>query len=70
MCQQRTLSILFYSLPSASLLVLSLAPGLANESSYSSSYQFDSPAVSSLLDLDLDSFSAATEAPGVTQVDD
>ncbi|KAM9347735.1 myc box-dependent-interacting protein 1 [Symphorus nematophorus] len=35
--------------------------------SVTSPTEFDSPAVSSLLDMDLDSFSAATKAPAVTQ---
>ena len=58
-------SILFYSVPSLPCYIQ-----LANEPSYSCCYQFDSPAVSSLLDMDLDSFSAAAKASAVAQVDD
>ena len=64
-------SILFYSIlfcPSAPCLPCYIQ--LANEPSYSCCYQFDSPAVSSLLDMDLDSFSAAAKVSAVTQVDD
>uniref|UniRef100_A0A8C6P1R9 Myc box-dependent-interacting protein 1 n=1 Tax=Nothobranchius furzeri TaxID=105023 RepID=A0A8C6P1R9_NOTFU len=50
------------------LLLLLLKP-LANQ--LPCSYcQFDSPAASSLLDMDLDPFSTATKVPAVTQVDD
>lgn len=72
-------SILFYSILFYSVLLCFLfcpvpCPlywvQLANEPSYSCCHQFDSPAVSSLLDMDLDSFSAATKASTVTQVDD
>lgn len=65
---QRIPPILFYSFSSVPCLLC--CAQLANEPSYSSCYQFDSPAVSSLLDMDLDSFSTAAKASAVTQVDD
>lgn len=62
---------LFYSTLYSALPCLLRSTHLATiEPSYSSCCQFDSQAVSSLLDMDLDSFSASTKASTVTQVDD
>lgn len=73
-CRSRRVFSTLYSTLLYSLLCSSLplrSTHLATiEPSYSSCCQFDSQAVSSLLDMDLDSFSASTRASAVTQVDD